>query len=808
MNRILVVDDKEENLRYLEALLTGHNYAVETARHGAEALLKARKNPPDLIISDLLIPKDGYTLLRQWKADAALNRVPFIVCSETHTRAEDERLALNLGADAFILKPAEPEIFIKRIREFILPDPIGRLPSQPADDDPASMKVYSQTLIRKLEEKTFALEAANRELLADIATRRRTEASLRESEQRFLQMAENIQEVFWLTSPDSNEIIYVSPAYEKIWGRTCAELYANPDSWADALHPDDQARIVDAMVQKKSCGDYDEIYRIVRPDGAVRWIHDRSLPIRDPQGKPHRVVGTSTDITERRLAEERIREQAALLDQSHDAIIVSDLDQHVRYWSKGAEKMYGWTAAEAVGRPIGQLIYRSIDHLAAAHALLLREGSWSGELEHLTKARSPITTECSCTLLRDETGAPKSVLAVNTDVTNRKKIEAQFLRAQRLESIGNLAGGISHDLNNLLSPIIMGVELLKQQNHDENSRRIIKIIDRSARRGTDLVKQVLSLARGIEGARVAVHLGHIAREIENIAKTTFPKNITFIRDVPKDLWLVAGDPTQLNQAILNLCVNARDALPDGGNLCVSARNVEIDAHYTAMNPAVPPGRYIVLEVADNGTGTPKAVIDRVFEPFFTTKDPSKGTGQGLSTVMGIVRSHGGVAGVASEPGKGSVFKIHLPAMPDEESAGLAVPIDQPTPHGHAQLILVVDDEAAIIDITRQTLETFGYRVVTAANGAEAMAIFAMQNREIDLVLTDIMMPIMDGLALIPALRRLKPDVRVIATSGINASGDEARALKAGAQRFIGKPYTADRLLHLIDQVLARADADP
>ncbi len=243
-------------------------------------------------------------------------------------------------------------------------------------------------------------------------------------------------------------------------------------------------------------------------------------------------------------------------------------------------------------------------------------------------------------------------------------------------------------------------------------------------------------------------------------------------------------------------------MPSGGRLTVSARNVEIDAHYAAMNRAVSPGRYVLLEVADDGTGMSKEVIDRAFEPFFTTKESGKGTGLGLSTVLGIVRSHGGFVNVVSEAGAGSVFKIHLPALPDDESPVLAAPAETLTPHGHGQLVLVVDDEASIIDITRQTLEAFGYRVVTAANGAEAMGLYAIHGRDIALVLTDVMMPVMDGLSLIPALRRLNPGVRVIATSGINAGGDEARALKAGARRFIGKPYTAGRLLRLIGEVVA------
>ncbi|MCU0793535.1 MAG: response regulator [Opitutaceae bacterium] len=803
MNRVLIVDDKEDNLYYLRTLLGAHGFAVETAHHGAEALVKARQNPPDLVVSDLLMPvMDGYTLLRYWKADHALQHAPFIVYTATYTDAEDERLALDLGADAFILKPAAPEDFLARIRDV----QAGRRaplppPSAPdAEDEQARLKTYSETLIRKLEKKTTELETANRALQADIARREAIEASLRESEQRFRLFAETIQEVFWLFDPATDRVIYVNPAYEKIWGRPSSAIIASRDEWITSIHPDDRARLILASRTKQASGKFDEIYRIVRPDGQIRWIHDRAFPSDQP---PLRIIGIAEDITERRLAEERIREQAALLDQTQDAIVVRDLDHRVRYWNKGAEKIYGWTAAEAIGRPVGELIYRNLDQLESLTRIVLRDGGWIGEVEHLTKSHASLTVSCSWTLLRDETGAPKSVLSVNTDITERKKIEAQFLRAQRLESIGTLAGGISHDLNNLLSPILMGVELLKQKDGDESTQRVVGIIERSARRGTDLVKQVLSFARGIEGARVTVHLGHIVREIEHIARNTFPKNITFIRDIPKELPLVSGDPTQLNQVILNICVNARDAMPRGGRLTVSAQAADIDEQYAAaMNRTVNPGRYVVLEISDEGTGMSREVLDHVFEPFFTTKDPGKGTGLGLSTSLGIVRSHGGFITVSSEVGKGSVFKIHLPALPEDKQSSEPRGPEVELPRGHGELILVVDDESAIIEITRQTLGAFGYRVLTAANGAEAMALFALQQQDIALILTDMMMPIMDGAALIPAILRIAPHARIIATSGVNASVDEAHTLKLGARRFIAKPYAAEQLLRLVADTLA------
>ncbi len=372
-----------------------------------------------------------------------------------------------------------------------------------------------------------------------------------------------------------------------------------------------------------------------------------------------------------------------------------------------------------------------------------------------------------------------------------------------MESIGTLAGGIAHDLNNLLSPIVMGLELLRPQAGDAGIRQVIHTMEKSAQRGSDLVRQVLSFARGIEGERVPVRPADVVREVESIARTTFPKNITFEADLPKDLPPVVGDPTQINQVLLNLCVNARDAMPDGGRLTVSAASIQIDEHYAVMDQRVAAGSYVMLAVSDEGCGMPPELVDRVFEPFYTTKEIGKGTGLGLSTVLGIVRSHGGFLNVQSEPGKGSVFKVYLPTRASPAPAPRPEPAGDGLPRGQGELIMVVDDEEPILGITRHTLESFGYRVITAGDGAEAMGLYALQQKEIALVLTDLMMPVMDGAALIAALRRVNPAVKVVAVSGINTAGSEIRAGMAGAEHFLAKPYTADRLLTLLKKLLAR-----
>jgi len=349
----------------------------------------------------------------------------------------------------------------------------------------------------------------------------------------------------------------------------------------------------------------------------------------------------------------------------------------------------------------------------------------------------------------------------------------------------------------------MGLDLLQQYELPPECAPVVENIRRSARRGTDLVKQVLSFARGVEGVRVAVLLHHLVREVESIVQNTFPKNIQFEADVPRDLWPVTGDPTQLNQVLLNLCVNARDAMPGGGRLSVRARNVELDETYAAMNRGITPGRYVRIELADTGCGIPPEALDRIFEPFYTTKELGKGTGLGLSTALGIVRSHGGTITVASEVGQGTTFVLHLPSPAASVPEAAAPAAVEHLPRGRGELVLLVDDEESVRSITRQTLESFGYRALVAEDGAQAISLYAAHRQDVAVVLTDMMMPVMDGPALIAALHRLDPGLRIIAASGLEANGSSLRGLPAGVHHFLPKPYTAEAMLTALHDLLGR-----
>ncbi|HEX7808675.1 MAG TPA: ATP-binding protein, partial [Thermoanaerobaculia bacterium] len=356
----------------------------------------------------------------------------------------------------------------------------------------------------------------------------------------------------------------------------------------------------------------------------------------------------------RQKADAELVRQAALIDEAPNGIIVEDLDGRIVFWSKGAERLYGWSRADAIGRKSAELFL--VNHgWAGTGDALPESGTWAGEQMKTTADGTLVHVESRVTILRDAAGGPGSVLVIDTDITERKKLEEQFLRAQRMESIGTLAGGMAHDLNNALLPILMGASLLKRVVSDSSALTAVGNIERSALRASGLVKQVLSFARGVEGSRAPLAPSLIVNQVRTIVETSIPRSITLETTVQDPLWSIVGDVTQIQQVLLNLCVNARDAMPTGGRMSIAASNAELDAAAIAREGGLVPGRYLKFEVSDTGVGIPPDILHRIFEPFFTTKEMVSAPGLGLSTSLGIVRSHGGFFRVVSELGKGSTF---------------------------------------------------------------------------------------------------------------------------------------------------------
>jgi two-component system, cell cycle sensor histidine kinase and response regulator CckA len=637
---ILIVEDSEDDLLLLLRELRRGGYApnyirVETA---AEMQMALDRQPWDLVIADYTLPQfsapEALELLQQQQD------IPFIIVSGT-IGEEAAVAAMRAGADDYLLK-----------------------------DNLTRLVPTVERELREAKERQQRLWA---------------ERALQESEERFRQLAENITEsVFWMADPQAMQILYVSPAYENIWGNSCESLYTNFMEWIEAIHVEDRERIQANFFEQSLLGRYDEEYRIVRPDGSLRWIRDRGFPIKDHQGKAYRSVGFAEDIT------------------------------------------------------------------------------------------------------------------------NRKSAETILRRTERLESLGTLASGIAHDLNNMLTPIIGVAQLLplKFPNLDDQTKRLLQILDQSAHRGANLVKQILSFSSGVEGKPTNTQVSDLLLEIQKIIQQTFPKNIDLSIDLSPDLWLITADATLLHQVFMNLCVNARDAMPNGGRLSIAATNIMIDENYASMHLDARSGAYLVVTVTDTGIGIQPNILNNIFDPFFTTKEIGQGTGLGLSTASGIVKSHHGFIDVLSEVGTGTRFKVFLPVIDVEGVESIAINsnqiiINSQLPLGQSELILVVDDEVAVQEITQVTLETHGYRTITASDGIEAIAIYAEQKHKISVILLDMMMPLLDSATTIRTLRKLNPQVQIIAMSGLATNEAVTKTMREGVKAFLAKPFTAAELLNLL-----------
>jgi len=595
-------------------------------------------------------------------------------------------------------------------------------------------------------------------------------------------------------------IEYASPSFDHVLGYKPEDLLN--DGWWKVLSEDlaerrkEKTKTARCARGEQPVGDAPYERQIVDARGNLRWVLWQ-----DTLGLNDTLIGVGQDITERKLADEQLREQAALLDITGDAIVVRNLDHRILFWNNGAERLYGMTSADAIGQSAHDLFEQeSCSGIGNAYESVIENGTWSGELRQVTKQGKTLTVESRWTLMSDESGKPKSILVVNTDVTEQRQMEVQFRRAQRLENIGTLAGGIAHDLNNVLTPILMSIQALQKRHGDERTQQLLSTIDLSARRGADIVKQVLTFARGTEGERTLLQPKHILREIEKITKETFPRSIEIKPNIATDLWTITGDATQLHQIILNLLVNARDAMPEGGTLSLRAANVVLDEAGARQHLNAKPGNYVIFAVKDTGTGIPPEVLDKIFDPFFTTKEVGKGTGLGLSTVMAIVKSYTGFILVDSKAGEGTEFSVYIPATgsvasarSDEDRLNL--------PSGHGEAILVVDDELSIRQITKETLEAYGYRIETAKDGIDALTLIEKDPNKFSLVLTDMMMPNMDGGSLIRTLRHHAPNIKVVAVSGITDHDVLEKIKKSKIEAFLPKPIETSNLLKVLDSVL-------
>ena len=677
-------------------------------------------------------------------------------------------------------------------------------------------KKYQLKLIdhqQSLQESENRYRRAYEQLNEEINGRQQAEKEFHRMEDRFREMADNIREVFWLFDWLEQKVIYVSPAYETIWGRSVEDLYHRYEEWAESIYPDDLEYASESFetIARTGGGEIRE-YRIVQPDGSVRWISDRGFTITDGRGKVVRIAGIAEDVTDRKQAEmalreseERFRELAELMPE---IIFEVNLDGILTYVNRNAYNYFGYTRTDFQNglKSLDMLIPKDRE-MAANNTAKILKGEETGINEYTALRKDGSTFPVmvhSAPIFKQ--GKPVGLRGFIIDITDRKKaeeerrkLEVQFQQAQRFEALGTLAGGIAHDFNNLLMNIqgntsLMLCEIKKSHPY----YNMLKNIEKQVKSGALLTRQMLGYARKGKFNVKAIELNQVLNEsAETFGRTR--KEITIEKNFEDELSPIEADRGQIEQVLLNLFVNAADAMPGGGHLHLKTKNIShLNIKSDQYEPQ--PGNYVQLTISDSGIGMDQHTLAHIFDPFFTTKEMGRGTGLGLASVYGIVKGHDGYIDVISEKGQGTTFTIFLPAtqkaVEDQTEAAAELVRGSGT-------LLVVDDEDLVLDVAANMLEKLGYTALKAQNGIEAVDIFKAHKDEIQMVVLDIIMPDMGGSDVYDRIKKINPEVKVLLSSGYSVDGQAIELLERGCDGFMQKPFTMEELSGKVEQILRK-----
>jgi len=642
-------------------------------------------------------------------------------------------------------------------------------------------------------------------IVVDLTDQRRAERAVRTTDERFRFVARATTDVIWDWDIKTNALVW-NDSVETVFGHKQNEIYPEIKWWHDHIHPEDRERVLAGVSGVLDHGgkNWSEHYRYQRVDGTYANVTDRGYVARDNTGAPVRMIGAMTDVTERSRSEAAIRFQAQLLNAVQQAVVATDPEGLVIFWNKFAELLYGWTAEEAVGHDVQELTPSPF--LREHGAQIVERGAageaWTGEFLVQGKSGKAFPALLTTSPVRDERGRVLGFVQVSIDLTERRSLEEQFRQSQKMDAVGRLAGGIAHDFNNLLTVIRLNTEIIIEGFDPTDPRcEDVKQIRSAAERASGLTRQLLAFSRKQILQPRVLDMNSVVGNVEPMLRRLIGEDITIASSCAARGYVVA-DPGQLEQVLMNLVVNARDAMPQGGPITVETRNVDLDEHYSSEHAPVVPGRYVMLAVGDTGVGMSRDTKEHAFDPFFTTKEAGKGTGLGLATVYGIVKQSGGYVWIYSEPGLGTTVKIYFP----EVSAVAAFATSEPraasseTKRG-SETILLVEDEEAVRGLTSRILEKQGYRVIPAQHGREAMDIAAKEEGHIDLVLTDVVMPGMNGRGLVERLSGIRPRIKSLYMSGYTDDDIIRRGFLEPSKSFLQKPFTSDSLLQTVRKVL-------
>jgi PAS domain S-box-containing protein len=760
---VLLVEDNPADARLVAEYLrdVGSPVALTHARHLAHAVEQLRRRGFHAILLDLSLP-DCQGIDTFARAHAAAPDAPIVVL----TGLDDEEMAVRAvreGAQDYLVKD----------------------------------RVDGHLLHHSIR---YAIE------------RKRAQQDLHEREERLRQIVENIHEVFFIVHPNFRETFYVSPAFETLWGRSCRSAYDDPGAFLAGVVPGDRKRLQADAAHVQRGGESTGVeFRVARPDGQVVWVLAHVSPVHDEQGRVHRIAGVALDITRRIQAERAVHESEQRLRTLFETVnlIVLGLDARGRvdYVNPYFLRLTGYTADEVLGQPWIETFLP--EHVRADLDAAFRELS---ELEANPHFRNPILTRDGRermiswhnTVVRDADGRGVGTLSVGEDVTEHELLERQFRQAQKMEAIGRLAGGVAHDFNNLLT-VITGYSnlLLTALSPGSPHRSDVEAISDAAGKAASLTRQLLAFSRQQVLAPSILNVNDVVRGSQRMLQRLLGEDLHLVISLDSELGSVRADAGQLEQVLLNLAVNARDAMPDGGSLTIETANVELSGSYTKEHLGAEAGPHVLLAVSDTGVGMDAATQARIFEPFFTTKPAGKGTGLGLATVYGIVEQSGGFLWVYSEPGKGTTFKVYLP-MTGATVADLPPAASGPV-RGGDETVLLVEDAAPVRAVARETLERYGYAVIEAPAPDVALELVARTPHTLHLLVTDVVMPGMNGRQLAARITSERPDIRVLFMSGYTDDSVMRSGVLEHGMPYLQKPFTPEGLARKVREVL---DASP
>ncbi len=641
----------------------------------------------------------------------------------------------------------------------------------------------SEELARSVMMVTAARAAT--ELEHRITTRR-----LAEGESQYRTLLEEMSEGVIVT--DTEDVIkFVNGRMSVLSGYTTEEMVGKLAT--TLLVPDEERRTLYLRNERRRQG-ISERYTasLMRKDGGRFAAVLRAVPHRSESGA---VIGSLALVSPTEGEESgspQAADDAGLLEKAQDAVFVCDPDDRILFWNTAAAQLYGWTADEARGKISATLLHTEAVHRVggAAHTAMI-EGYWAGELRQQRKDGTTVLADSRWTLVRDGEGKPKSLLVICTDITGKRELEIYELRARRMEGIATLASALAADLDRLLTPVMLAVPALAEKASDDSSRQAVALVAVNAQRGLDMSNQVLALAENAGAGRGLLDSVRLVNEISRGVADAIPDSVRLETSVPRSLWPIPGILSQLQQVLTNVCTNAREAMTDGGVLRITAENLLIDAQTIAMIPHALPGKYVLVTVSDTGRGIPQEIVAKVFEPFFTTKPSGRTTGLGLSTAAAIVRNHKGFINLFSEPGKGTIVKMYLPAEEQVDGERDAAPS-----LGSGELVLVAQQQSSLRDIIKKILDAHGYDAMTASDGAEAVALYRKHLDKIRAVIIDLDMPYMDGSMTIRVLQRTNSNVRIIAT------GEGASRELLGISGVLPRPFSTPVLLNAVREAIS------